>query len=159
PPPLCGRGSAEADDRERPGQGSRLRLRLRALRRVDAYHARRLVAEDLIPVRDPCRRHDHVARPGVEGLVLDGPAHPARAHDDDVILRRLVDVHLLHLPDRMGHQVDLDVVEPHAFVLARRPRETAVVGLVRDLDHEASVWTGYELASVAGVPGLRSWSS
>jgi hypothetical protein len=56
-----------------------------------------------------------------------------------VILRRIVGVHLLDLSDGVRHEVDLDVVEPDAFVFARRPSKAAVVLLVGDLDHRFSV--------------------
>jgi hypothetical protein len=69
-------------------------------------------------VRGPCGRHDDIARPGIERLVFDRPAHPAGAHDDHVILRGVVHVHLLDLSDRVSHEVNLDVVEPDAFVLS-----------------------------------------
>ena len=81
------------------------------------------------------RGDDHVARSGFQALAVDGPAHPARAHDDDVVLRRVVGMRLLHLAHRVRDEMDLDVVEPHAFVLVRRPSEAAVVVLVGDLDH------------------------
>jgi hypothetical protein len=70
-------------------------------------------------------------------LVFDRPAHPAGADDDHVILRGVVYMHLLHLPDRVGHEVNLDVVEPDAFVLSCGSDEAAVVGLAADLDHRS----------------------
>jgi hypothetical protein len=42
-------------------------------------------------------------------------------------------VHRLDLADWVRHEVDLDVVEPDAFVFARRPGKVAVVALVGDL--------------------------
>src|SRR5205085_7424091 len=101
-------------------------------RRVDAHDAGRLVAQHLVAVRRPRGRDDDVTRPGVEALVFDRPAHATGAHDDDVVLRRVVRVHLLDLSDRVRHEMDLDVVEPDPFVLARWPGEAAVVGLVGD---------------------------
>src|SRR5262245_19726916 len=73
----------------------------RTHRRVDADDPRRLVAEHLVRVRDSRGRDDYVAGVAVAALALDRPAHPAGANRDDVILRRVVDVHLLDLPDRM----------------------------------------------------------
>jgi hypothetical protein len=52
-----------------------------------------------------------------------------------MILRRVVDVHLLDLPDGVRDEMHLDVVEPHSLVFGVRPREARVVGLVRDPDH------------------------
>jgi hypothetical protein len=39
-------------------------------------------------------------------------------------------VHRLDLPDGVRHEVDLDVVEPDAFVFAQRPGKAAVVALI-----------------------------
>ena len=80
---------------------------------------------------------DHVAGPAVDALALDCPAHAARAHDDDVVLRRVVDVCLLDLAGRVRDEVSLQVLEPDSLVLAVRADEAAVVGCVRDLDHGA----------------------
>src|SRR5919206_856616 len=140
-------------------KSSRLTLRtsgrLRTRRRVDADDPRRLVAEHLVAVRHARRRDDDVARAGVEAFVLDRPAHPARAHDDDVVLRRVVDVHLLDLPDRVGHEVHLDVVEPNALVVVRRAREAAVVRLVADLDHRRGrYWPRRQSGAVATMADL-----
>jgi hypothetical protein len=60
-------------------------------------------------VSDPGRRNDHVAWARVERLVFDRPAHPTGANRDHVVLRRIVHVHLLDLPDGVGDEVDLDV--------------------------------------------------
>ena len=73
-------------------------------------------------MRNTGRRHDHIAGSGVEALALDRPAHPAGADGDDVILRRVVDVQLLDLADRVGDQVDLEMVEPDALVLFGRAK-------------------------------------
>src|SRR6478672_9119773 len=54
-----------------------------------------------------------------------------------MILWRIMGVCLFDLPHRVRHEVDLDVVEPDAFVFAVRPGEAAVVGLVGDLDHRS----------------------
>src|SRR5262249_27502391 len=108
---------------------------LKARGRVGADDARRLVTEDFVAVGDPGRSDDDVPRLRVERLILDLPPHPARADHDDVVLRRVVYMHLLHLTDRMGDEVDLDVIEPDPFVLVRGADEASVVGLVRDLDH------------------------
>src|SRR5437899_8116600 len=116
---------------------ARLCVGLAARWRVDTDDPRRLVAQDLVAV---CRARwgdDHVARPGVEALVFDRPAHSAGADDDYVILRGIVRVRPLDLAHRMRHEVHLDVVEPDAFVFAVRPGEAAVVGLVGDLDHRS----------------------
>ena len=90
-------------------------------------------------MRDSGWRNDDVTRPGVERMVLDRPPHPARAHDDHVVLRRVVHVHLLHLPDGVSHEVDLDVIEPDALVIVRWSDEAAVVELVADLDQSLHV--------------------
>jgi hypothetical protein len=50
-------------------------------------------------MRCPRGGDNDVARLGFEGLVLDRPPHPAGAHDDDVILRRIMGVHRLDLAD------------------------------------------------------------
>jgi len=55
-----------------------------------------------------------------------------------VILRRIVYVHLLHLPDWMRLEVNLDVIEPDFLVFIVRPDKAAVVGLVGDLDQDRS---------------------
>ena len=78
---------------------------------------------------------DDVARPGVEALILDRPAHAARANDDDMILRRVVHVHLLDLPYRVGNEVNFYMIEPDAFVFTSGSDKAAVVRLVADLDH------------------------
>jgi hypothetical protein len=103
--------------------------------RVDTDHAGRLVPEDLVSVPDPGAYGDRVARPSIERFVFDGPAHASGADGDHVVLRRIVHVRLLDLPDGVGDRVDLDVVEPDALVLVVRSHEAAVVGLVGDLDH------------------------
>src|SRR5262245_25651243 len=118
---------------------SRLSVRLGSCRCIDADDPCRLFAEDYVRVCDAGRRHDHVAGPGVEALSLDRPAHAPGADRDHVTLRRIVDVHLLDLAGWVGDQVNLEVVEPDALVLVVRPHEAAVVGLVGDLDHAASL--------------------
>ena len=86
-------------------------------------------------MRRPGGRDDDVAWLGVDALILDRPTHTPRAHDDHVILWRVVHVHLLDLPGGVRDEVDLDVVEPDAFVFTLRSNKAAVVGLVADLDH------------------------
>jgi hypothetical protein len=104
--------------------GTPLRFRLRSRRRVDAHDARGLVAENLITMRCPRGGDDDITCLGREGLVLDRPPHPAGAHDDDVILRRIMGVHRLDLPDGVRHEVDLDVVEqmPSSSLAGRSKR-------------------------------------
>jgi hypothetical protein len=79
---------------------------LRALGRVDADDARRVVADDFAAVGRPGGRDDHVPGLGIERL--------------DVVLGWVVDVHLLHLPVWVRDEVDLDVIEPDPFVLVGR---------------------------------------
>jgi 3-(3-hydroxy-phenyl)propionate hydroxylase len=87
-------------------------------------------------VGDAGRCDDDVSRLCVERLVFDRPSHPSRTHDDHVVLRWIVDVHLFHLTRGVRDEVNLDMVEPGAFVLIVWTDEPAVVVLVADLHHQ-----------------------
>ena len=122
-------------------------------------------------MRDSCRRDDHVPGTAVAAFALDRPAHPAGAHDDHVVLRRVVDVHLLDLADRVGQFrsrgviIDvtvLDVIDSFATRMLRavahmlklRGAETVIVGIQPDVAF-AMVQLGLTLEGVGTALDLE----